>query len=234
MKRLVVFGDSFSNSWERIVNYIPFSYQTKYAQEFYDKHQHYPIHFSDILKEEFGFDEVVNNSRNGSDNYSIMESIGNEIGNINDNDFVLIGWSDITRWRHIDDNNLWYINYIEDTNPNQNPDDIRNLKRKPKPYKDIPFMEYQSLLRNTPLTIKELESWQYILTKAIKNVFFWTPFYFENLGNIPFVTNIRREESGTITEETHGEIVDDHWGGTGHEIIGKWLCKQINNKNKIL
>ena len=234
MRRLIIFGDSFSNSWERIVSNRPYTYQTKYAKQFRDKHHHFPIHFSDILKEKFGFYEVINESNNGSDNYTIMESVGNQISYIKDNDFALIGWSDITRWRYIDNNNSWNISYISDINKETNHYDIRKRKRKPNSYKDVPYMESQSLLRNNSLTMKEIESWQYIISKAIKNVFFWTPFYYENFNNVPFKTNIRRDESGTITEDTNGEIVDDHWGETGHKIIGNWLYEEIKNKNRLL
>ena len=40
-------------------------------------------------------------------------------------------------------------------------------------------------------------------------MYFLDPFYYENFNNVPFKTNIRRDEGKLITEDTNGEIVDN-------------------------
>ena len=43
----------------------------------------------------------------------ILEQIGNKIDTINNDDFVIVGWSDITRYRHIE-KDVWMTNYVSD------------------------------------------------------------------------------------------------------------------------
>lgn len=209
MKRLIIFGDSYSDSWDNISKNHSTVPQNKYRKEFQKTNQREPKHFSDLIQKSFGCDEVINYSISGADNYTILEQIGNKIHTINSDDFVIVGWSDITRYRHIE-NGVWKTNYVSDE-----------------------ILLEQGIQRNNSLIISELNSWQKILRKGIDNIFFWTPFYFSKIGNIPFVVNIRREESGTIAEETDGKIDDLHWGETGHIIIGNFLINKIKYNNLI-
>ena len=209
MRRLIIFGDSYSNSWDNISKKHPSVSQNKYRTKFENENKRTPIHFSDIVNESLGCDEIINYSISGADNYTILEQIGNKIDTINNDDFVIVGWSDITRYRHIE-KDVWMTNYVSDE-----------------------ILLEQGIKRNNSLIISELNSWQNILRKSIDNIFFWSPFYFSNIGNIPFVVNIKREESGTIAEETDGEIDDLHWGETGHIIIGNYLINKIKYNNLI-
>ena len=60
-----------------------------------------------------GCGEIINYSISGVDNYTILEQIGNKIDTINNDDFVIVGWSDITRYREIE-KDVWMSNYVSD------------------------------------------------------------------------------------------------------------------------
>ena len=231
MRKLFVFGDSFSNSWERMVMYNKNFYQAIYAGEYYDVNKKYPNHFQDVIKQKFNLRSVENLGLNGVDNYTIMEQLGNHMHLIEKDDLVLIGWSDITRWRHIDINK-WNLNYLGDGEFNQNPyNSIKKTSRK-KIYKRIQFLEKQSVMRNSSTCLEEVRSWQNIINRALNNVIFWSPFFYDGLQNVPFIQ--RKPPTFTISEETKGKIIDNHWSGIGHEQVGNWLCTKIKNKNSIL
>jgi len=110
MRTLWIFGDSFSESWEGVLQRRESHGQWQYTDWLGRK----PHHFSETIK------EIVNNTvdnpqnqqtekithiRNyglgGFDNYSILETIGHHIPEIKKNDMVMIGWSAMTRWRFL-------------------------------------------------------------------------------------------------------------------------------------
>ena len=71
MRRLIIFGDSYSNSWDNISKKHPSVSQNKYRTKFENK-QRTPIHFSDIVNESLGCGEIINYSISEPDNYNYI------------------------------------------------------------------------------------------------------------------------------------------------------------------
>ena len=110
-KRLWVFGDSFSTPWS----------QTKGEHKRYWVQKN-PIHFEQILLQELSVEASTNLAVSGYSNSDIIETIGKNIKDIDESDYVLIGWSDITRYRTtVLNKNQWTtvsINNIRPHTPN--------------------------------------------------------------------------------------------------------------------
>lgn len=220
---LWIFGDSYSYKWEMPGPYKD-SGQHDYTKYFFERYGKFPTHFSDVLNDEYNFGNVNNFAIRGADNYSILEIIGNHINNIKPNDFVVIGWSEVSRYRLVWNANkafFWYRMY-----PNT-PDEEWNEINKSHPI--------HVSNRNSPLPYKEIESWQKILLKSLPtNTIFWTPFWSEGImrKESTFLNVNELRTSGkltTINEETNGEETDTHFGSNAMKNVGEWLVRQFKN-----
>lgn len=201
MRNLWVFGDSYSCDWNKVV--------AKGHKEYVEKYN--PIsHFSNIIKDTYQFDKIYNISESGNCNYSILESICKYINDIEDTDYVIIGWSEITRWRCLSLNkNKWKVVGV---NFNEASTELRN----------------ESISRDSKITIDEVNNWITLLNKTLPNqILHWTPFQSlkNDLGlNVctpPF--HMKR-----INEEYN--IKDTHITEEGHIDISKWMIDIINDK----
>ena len=104
MAKLWVFGDSFSDGIRKqIKKYNSYSEEWKKNQPclniayFLWKQKQkgeIPTHFEDIVAEHFGIEEIRNEGVGGYCNEDIIESIGNYIDQIEEDDVVIIGWTD--------------------------------------------------------------------------------------------------------------------------------------------
>ena len=212
MKNLWIFGDSFSDIW-RINRDYSFDSQEKYLKWF--KKQ--PVHFSDILNKKFKFDNIYNKARSGADNYTILESIGEEIKNIKKDDWVCIGWSYIGRYRMVNDKNDWFKiqSGLIDNNRNEQL-----------------FMEQIINRTSNDIIFYEIKHWQNILLKALpKQTIFWSPFEYSSKyhedGTISFFCT---KNITTIKKETKGYIDDLHFSSEGHEQVGNQLIEHWTNQ----
>lgn len=87
MRKLFVFGDSFSEGWD--------------SQSKYSKWKGYtPKVYGEILSDELGI-ELVNYARGGWSNYDIFESICKHSDEIQSDDIVIVGWSGLLRFRMV-------------------------------------------------------------------------------------------------------------------------------------
>lgn len=213
MRNLWIFGDSFSCSWNE--NWLKYKKkdwaQGQYVDWYYNKNNKMPIHFTNILEDKLGVKNTLNKSISGSDNYTILESIGNHIHDIKSDDYVFIGWSRITRVRIIEDNE-WKTIYI-DKSPND-------------------WLKQQIIMRESNLTFDEINSWQNILLKVLpKQTIFWSPFSYDydTTFNIPFFIP---KKIMTISEETMGYsdgIDDGHFGHIGNLELGNQLINKLKS-----
>lgn len=191
MRTLWIFGDSFSESWEGVLQRRHSHRQYQYCQWLGRK----PHHFSETIQ------EIVNNQKNpnkiteirnyglgGYDNYSILATIGHHIPEIKENDMVMIGWSAITRWRfmgsqeakemHLND---WTIkNHPGYTKAWQTANAEWGWEYEPASHEA--FIKDQPLKRMGYETVKEISEWQNILKLALpKDTVFWSPFNLQYL-----------------------------------------------------
>lgn len=211
MNTLWIFGDSFSCEWSEVVSPGHREYAAQYN----------PEHFKTTLSNKLKLTDIKNRAVSGYCNYSILESIGKEINNIKKNDYVVVGWSEITRHRTtILNEGEWTIvapNFV-------------------KPYlKKTPYShKYECAGRESKLVVDELNSWVNILKKSLpKRTIMWTPFQHQqfkwklNIKTPPFKIKSIKQEVG---------INDHHATSESHKEIGYWMYSlySFNNYEKIL
>lgn len=219
-QKLWIFGDSYSIPWRFPTknDKPPKFLHLSYVKWYFDNYGKMPIHFSDVISEYFGIDEnnVINKSIGGSCNYTILETIGNNISNISKDDVVVIGWSEVSRFRVFErhkNKTVYFTNY-----PSYEP-----LSKDTKK---------QMVLRNNQQSYNEIRSWQNILKRTLPtNTIFWTPFTYNKKYKIPFLHF--NKSFINIEQETNGEIVDGHYGSDVHQTIGKEIINQLNYNNFI-
>jgi hypothetical protein len=197
MKRLYVFGDSFSD--ERIItnnkNYINWKGYT-------------PKTFHQIISEQLGLDSHVI-AEGGIDNYTIFSSICKNI-NFLDQSIVIIGWTDIHRFRLYDST----FQTFKPVSPT-----FGNRRKKGFPYINgvsDSTIEEIFLNRDNINWQDEINDWSLLINKALPNsiIVYWT-----------WSDKIKRE---TITEETNSKIIDFHYSEKGHLELSNWIIEQID------
>ena len=206
MADLHIFGDSYSVDWEQL-KLKPWTGQAKY----YEWLGKTPEHFQNLIKNEFKINKIHNHAVGGFCNYSIMESIGNHINKIKSDDYVCIGWSDISRYRivYTDNNNDVWVRLLagNHTVPSKYKEDVSKQ-----------FM-YQSVDRDCDLTLVEVTAWQNILKKALPtNTIYWSPFGIKS-NSYPTPSF----DFSKISDEC--DIDDAHMGSNGMLEVGEWLVK---------
>lgn len=223
MANLFVFGCSYCNDYDSISKFGKRAGgQYEYLHWWKSKYNSEPTHFQDVIKSNFGLDNIYNFARGGYDNYSILESIMKFSHKIKEEDFVIVGWSDITRYRRIDFNKekpIWKIQYINE---------------------DESLWQEQSFDRDNQLVMDELNTWtEYLKTNLPNKSLFWSTFH-TNAKNISFQTYMNEDiikdlgKEATITYDTTNEVIDNHWSTDAHKQVGKWLTYQLNQTDSIL
>lgn len=217
MSKLYIFGDSYSVSWKDRLKEKPSTTMRVYAEQFQTKYKRIPQHFETIIQTHFKLGEIINASVGGFDNYSILEQIGRVIPNITTHDYVIVGWSDITRIRYIDKGQRKWN---------------RALINSPGFEKYIPhILQEQVLLRDSKLPMLEVGSWQNILLKSLPpQTIFWSPFIYDDNDHpyIPFQTP-HEINPINIFKETNGKIDDYHFGNEGMQPLGEWMIELFKN-----
>ena len=164
-----------------------------------------PEHFSNLIKDEFKLNKIHNYAIGGFDNYSILETIGKFIHKIKKDDYVCIGWSDISRHRIIYNNQWVKVLGGMHTVPARFKDDV------PKEFL------YQCLDRDCDLTLKEIGLWQNILKKSLpKNTIYCL--HLELNQNY-----YSKLQFFKISDEC--DIDDAHMGSNGMLEVGEWLVE---------
>ena len=199
MKRLHVFGDSFTDA-----NIIS-------NNKSYLKWKGYtPKTFHEIISEKLNLD-VTNYAKSfGMDNYTIFQHICDNVNDL-DGSIVVINWSEPIRFRMVDTSTQKWKTII--------PESVMRLN-KGLPYVNGVINETIDdvfVNRENPLWITEVNSWINLINKALQNsvVIHWS-----------WYNNNDRE---TITKETNGDVIDFHYSEKGHAQLAEWIIKQIEN-----
>ena len=246
MAKLWVFGDSFSDSHKWVIN----SYLTgdrnvsdppqyKYLIAKYLKENKIPKHFEDVLGEHFGLEVGIkyNCAGGGFSNADIIESIGNNIHRIKEDDYVVIGWTDLRRIRLLNSDSQWTHIHPAGIENMGGFDDmtqsfINAIRR-------IMTLRYESdkgeAWRPKTKLDTEIKSFVNLINKALpKNTIHWTPFNAwirkrdQSMFWIPYW-----QTTTDIRKETNGEIDDGHFSETGHIDIGKQMIEWFKNPKLI-
>lgn len=208
-----IFGDSYSCEWEDVVGKRHKQYVKDYKPT---------IHFSNIMKEELNCDNMFNGSKSGNCNYSILQSVCDCIDRIQKDDIVIIGWSEITRWRSVSFGKQWRVVGV---NFNHTSEEFRK----------------ESVNRNDKRIVSELNSWIKLLDFALPNqIVHWTPFQSLTTDSRTYKVQHKNHPElnilappfhmKRISEET--EIPDWHITEEGHIDIAKWLISVVNKTNE--
>jgi len=244
MHKLWIFGDSYSASHKWCIHSysdgdenISDPSQHKYIIKKYLKENKIPKHFEDVLGEHFGLEvgRKYNYAVGGFDNYSILETIGKNIHKIKEDDYVVIGWTSLLRFRLLNDAGNWSIVHPAGI------DLIGGFDDKPQSFLNtmtrIMSLRYKNKdgYEQGPKSKlhKEIKSFANIVNKGLpKNTIHWTPFgdgldTKENLFWIP------QMQINQIRNETNGEIDDGHYSETGHIQIGKKMIEWFKNPKLI-
>jgi hypothetical protein len=199
MKRLFVFGDSFTDK------YI-ISNNTKYV----NWKGYTPKCYHEILGDALNLPVLNFAESYGMDNYAIFQKICDNIHNMK-NDVVVINWSEPVRFRMVDTvTGKWRT--------------ILPLKST-RIAKGLPYVNgvnnetIEDIFTNRthPLWLKEVNGWINLINKALNQctVIHWT-----------WYNDTSRE---TISEETNGEVFDFHYSEKGHKDLAEWILNQVSN-----
>lgn len=200
MGNLWIFGDSYSCPWKNVVAPGHREYAKKYN----------PTHFTDVLSSNLPFKRIINKAVSGSCNYSILQSICENINKIKKTDTVIIGWSEITRWRSLSCGPKWRVIGVNFNNP-----------------KDGSLLK-ESVSRDNKLVVGELSSWINLLDLILPTgTIHWTPFQAITVKYASLPVYTPPFELKRISQYT--DIKDAHCTGEGHKDIGEWLIKTINS-----
>jgi hypothetical protein len=215
MSNLWVFGDSFSATnkrnniehWRR--DYIKWKgYTTLVWPEFLNKILNY---------------KLINLAISATDNYTIFDSIIDNIDKIEKNDIIIIGWSSTLRFRLVDKTNSF--NTIRPSS------DLKfSTLNIPFQYNNISLNTINEVLINRDTELYELELNRFIkiinlYLKDIKIVH-WSPFQLQHPHlKIKKIEGIDTLE--TISIETNEEINDYHYSENGHLELSKKIYTML-------
>lgn len=216
MRRIWVFGDSFSATNRRSniegwrIKYIKWKGYTTDV---------WPEVLNSRLK-----NKLINLSISATDNYTIFETIIDNIDKIEREDIVIIGWSSTLRFRLIDKSG--------------NFNTIRPMQDKKKStlefsyeYNNISMNTINEILVNRDNALFEEEINRFIkminLVNPGSRIIHWSPFE-SSQSNL----NIHRigilDSLETIDIETKGEISDYHYSEMGHLELGNYFYDLLN------
>lgn len=215
MGKLWVFGDSFSASNNRDtlerwrIEYARWKgYTTKVWPEF--------------LNETLNL-KLINSSIGGTDNYTIFDTIIDNIDKIENNDIVIIGWSSTLRFRIVDKSNSF--NTIRPSFDSKK-STLNNIHE----YKGISLNTINEILvnRDNPIYEHELNRYIRIINLYLKGIktLHWS--HFQNqYQNLKIVRMDEINKIEKISEETNNEVKDYHYSENGHKELSKIIYNKL-------
>ncbi len=221
MGKLWIFGDS---------NSALYTDHTMAAQKwivpYVELLGHTPKHFTELLSEKLEL-ELVNLGMGGSDNYTIFETLYDNLHKIDrENDVIFVGLTDHTRFRIARQKEGGeYFRSVTVGGNNSNlgvsEDTINEVL--------VNRMSY--------LFVREFEIQMNIYKRLLTgyNVYFWS--LFDGLREVKGVINVmklgylyKKGNITTIRQETDGEINDGHLGEKGNALFADLLHMFMNEK----
>lgn len=204
-----IFGDSYSTSFNHI------SVINDWGKDYINFKGYVPKSFGDIISDKLDT-EVKHFARGGICNDTIYELICENAPLINKDDIIIIGWSELTRFRLSGRDSEWchlisnsQNNFSELPNVSENTLDEVFVNRSLKLYVDE-YMKRRNFL-----------NWLFRDNILIH----WTPFVHQ------FKFILGYGGISTISLETNDLIKDGHYSETGHKQISNNLIKLIGDKN---
>lgn len=216
MKNLWVFGDSFSAGLG-LEKYT----KSEWRKEYINWKGYVPPSYYELLADYFNL-KLMNNSGDGQSNYHIFQSVCEASPYIKTDDFVIIQWSELCRFRLVSKNcwegvGSWHLDNAKDKFENISQTTINEI--------------LINRLDNPSHYIGEVHSWITLINKVLINskVVYWTPFYEPNMYKVLGMSHL-----STILMETNGIVRDAHFGEIGHTEVFNELKVEFENYKKII
>lgn len=221
---LWAFGDSFTQS------YIPPADRGRNWRNDYIEWKGYNTKvYSEFIAEKLNF-KLVNKGVGGCDNSYIFEEFCKVAGEIQKDDIVIFGWTDIHRFRFFNDENkvgFFNVNVLDkEGGPIFSQEFFNSLD-----FLSIRTIEEILINRDSKMFLHELCNWINLINLFLKdiNVIHWSWDRNNNFcKNITISTRYER-----IIDETKGSIIDYHWSENGQKLFSEHLLKKITKNNFI-
>lgn len=215
MSNLWIFGDSFSASNFR--NNAE-TWRVKYAKWKGYTTKVWPEFLNETLQL-----KLINTSLSGGDNYSIFDTIIDNIDNIKQNDIVIIGWTTTLRFRIITKTNTF-------SSIRPSIDTKKSTLDSTFEYSDISLNTINEILinRDNRLYEEELNRYIKLINLYLKNnkILHWSHFQNShpllNLSRIDQIENLEK-----ISDETMGAVMDYHYSENGHRELSKIIYNKL-------
>jgi hypothetical protein len=209
MSSVWTFGDSFTEG---------FKSEDSWAKTYVEWKGYVPLTYGEIISNKLNY-EIINLGKSGFDNYSIFETFCKNIKKIKDNDIVIIGWSDVGRFRLSNENEEWkrlLPNTFDGTNK------LNNISQN--------TIDEILVNRLSNLYVEEVNSWIELIKMSSNNfkVINWSTFNKGEINGI-FVKGVEK-----IKSETKGVIDDGHFSENGQKQLSEILFMEINNCKKMI
>lgn len=196
MNKVWIFGDSFSMDFNKD--------NTQWCLDYVKYKNTCVKNYGKFIAETFNY-KCENFAVGGYDNYSIFETVCDNIDFIKDFDIVIIGWGPYTRYRIVNSQDSWTpVSGIFNENFN---DLSKNTLNE--------FLIH----RNHILFEQEVKKWENLIKNKMHNnfIYFW---------NWSF--DVDRVNYETVELDTKGLIKNGHWSENGHKEFSKKIIEKIN------
>jgi hypothetical protein len=207
MKRLFVFGDSFSENWK---TNSPYSIWKGYI----------PKTYSEIISEELGI-KSFNFAKAGFSNADIFESVCQNVNSIGENDIVIILWSGLSRFRLVNHRLDKWVSIQPGSFELKQKDNLIPNEISERTINEI-FVN-----RNHILYKKEVQNWINLLKHTFKSNIFINSTWSDYDWGIPKITYER------ISDETNDKIMDYHWSERGQCDFAQWCISKIKTEKYV-
>lgn len=200
MNNLWIFGDSFSSPF----NLVRPDYNEYLGYE--------PKTFGNLISENFNLN-LINTAGPGADNYTIFNHFINNIEKIYKEDILIFGWSDVVRFRFVNEENHW-----NSVLPAKKLPFWSNLSKK--------TVEEILINRTNKLYEEELNDYIKLINFTFKNniIIHWAWLEYDIDLTLP------NYSLPSINADTNGLINDGHYSERGHEILSENMIEYIKKK----
>lgn len=224
MNTLWTFGDSFTQS------YIPPADKGRNWRNDYIEWKGYHTKvYPEFIAEKLNLN-LVNRGVGGCDNSFIFEEFCKVAPQIQKDDIVIFGWTDVHRFRLYNKENkvgFFNANALDKDGGAIFSEEFVNTFD----FLSVQTIEEMIINRDSKMFIYELCNWIQLINLVLKNVnvIHWSWDTNNSIcKDVIIATNYER-----IKHETKGSIVDYHWSENGHRTFSEFLIKKITKSNLI-
>jgi hypothetical protein len=223
MNTLWTFGDSFTQSYVP-----PTNTGRNWRNDYIDWKGYNTKVYPEFIAEKLNLN-LVNKGMGGCDNSYIFEEFCKVASQIQKDDIVIFGWTDVHRFRLFNKENecgFFNANAFNEGGAIFSQEFFNTFD-----FLSVQTIEEMIINRNSKMFIHELCNWINLINLFLKdiNVIHWS---WDRNNRIckDIIISTRYER---IFDETKGSIIDYHFSENGHRAFSDHLMKKINKDNLI-